>query len=108
MGCVSLVLYDEEFARRQQFASALDDLRSVVESCMDNIKAAFEVLVDIVKDIVKDVVHTIVKAWNKISACIVPPRVLYLSKHGKTARVRKKNLNRIKRIWSKLLKGGLD
>ena len=93
MGCVSLVLYDEEFARRQEFMSALDDLRS-----------AFEVLVDIVKDIV----HTIVKAWNKISACIVPPRVLYLSKHGKTARVRKKNLNRIKRIWSKLLKGGLD
>lgn len=104
MGCVSLVLYDEEFARRQEFMSALDDLRSAVESCMDNIKAAFEVLVDIVKD----VVHTIVKAWNKISACIVPPRVLYLSKHGKTARVRKKNLNRIKRIWSKLLKGGLD
>ena len=97
MGCVSLVLYDEEFARRQQFASALDDLRSAVESCLDNIKAAF-----------KDVVHTIIKAWNKISACIVPPRVLYLSKHGKTARVRKKNLNRIKRIWSKLLKGGLD
>lgn len=104
MGCVSLVLYDEEFARRQKFMSALDDLKSAVESCMDNIKAAFEVLVDIVKD----VVHTIVKAWNKISACIVPPRVLYLSKHGKTARVRKKNLNRIKRIWSKLLKGGLD
>lgn len=104
MGYVSLVPYDEEFARRQQFASALDDLRSAVESCMDIIKAAFEVLVDIVKD----VVHTIVKAWNKISACIVPPRVLYLSKHGKTARVRKKNLNRIKRIWSKLLKGGLD
>lgn len=104
MGCVSLVPYDEEFARRQEFMSALDDLRSAVESCMDNIKAAFEVLVDIVKD----VVHTIVKAWNKISACIVPPRVLYLSKHGKTARVRKKNLNRIKRIWSKLLKGGLD
>lgn len=104
MGCVSLVLYDEEFARRQEFMSALDDLRSAVESCLDNIKAAFEVLVDIVKD----VVHTIVKAWNKISACIVPPRVLYLSKHGKTARVRKKNLNRIKRIWSKLLKGGLD
>lgn len=104
MGCVSLVLYDEKFARRQQFASVLDDLRSVVESCMNSIKAAFEVLVDIVKD----VVHTIVKAWNKISACIVPPRVLYLSKHGKTARVRKKNLNRIKRIWSKLLKGGLD
>lgn len=104
MGCVSLVLYDEEFARRQEFMSALDDLRSAVESCMDSIKAAFEVLVDIVKD----VVHTIVKAWNKISACIVPPRVLYLSKHGKTARVRKKNLNRIKRIRSKLLKGGLD
>lgn len=82
----------------------MDDLRSAVESCMDNIKAVFEVLIDIVKDIV----HTIVKAWNKISACIVPPRVLYLSKHGKTARVRKKNLNRIKRIWSKLLKGGLD
>lgn len=97
MGCVSLVLYDEEFARRQEFMSALDDLRS-----------AFEVLVDIVKDVVKDVVHTIVKVWDKISACIVPPRVLYLSKHGKTARVRKKNLNRIKRIWSKLLKGGLD
>lgn len=104
MGCVSLVPYDEEFARRQEFMSALDDLRSAVESCMDNIKAVFEVLVDIVKDIV----HTIVKAWNKISACIVPPHVLYLSKHGKTARVRKKNLNRIKRIWSKLLKGGLD
>lgn len=104
MGCVSLVPYDEEFARRQEFMSALDDLRSAVELCMDSIKAAFEVLVDIVKD----VVHTIVKAWNKISACIVPPRVLYLSKHGKTARVRKKNLNRIKRIWSKLLKGGLD
>lgn len=101
MGCVSLVLYDEEFARRQELMSAL-------ESCRDNIEAAFEVLVDIVKDIVKDVVHTIVKAWNKISACIVPPRVLYLSKYGKTARVRKKNLNRIKRIWSKLLKGGLD
>lgn len=78
MGCVSLVLYDEEFARRQQFASALDDLRSAVESCMDNIKAAFEVLVDTVKEVVKDIVHTIVKAWNKISACIVPPRVLYL------------------------------
>lgn len=104
MGCVSLVLYDEEFARRQEFMSALDDLRSAVELCLDNIKAAFEVLVDSIKDIV----HTIVKAWNKISACIVPPRVLYLSKHGKTARVRKKNLNRIKRIWSKLLKGGLD
>lgn len=104
MGCVSLVPYDEEFARRQEFMSALDDLRSAVESCMDNIKAVLEALVDIVKD----VVHTIVKAWNKISACIVPPRVLYLSKHGKTARVRKKNLNRIKRIWSKLLKGGLD
>lgn len=104
MGCVSLVLYDEEFARRQEFMSALDDLRSAVESCLDNIKAVFEVLVDIVKD----VVHTIVKAWNKISVCIVPPRVLYLSKHGKTARVRKKNLNRIKRIWSRLLKGGLD
>lgn len=108
MGCVSLVLYDEEFARRQEFMSALDDLRSAVESCRDDIKAALEVLVDTVKDIVKEVVHTIVKAWNKISACIVPPRVLYLSKHGKTARVRKKNLNRIKRIWSKLLKGGLD
>ena len=108
MGCVSLVLYDEEFARRQQFASALDDMRSAAESCRDNIEAAFEVLVDIVTDIVKNVVHTIVEAWNKISACIVPPRVLYLSKHGKTARVRKKNLNRIKRIWSKLLKGGLD
>lgn len=108
MGCVSLVPYDEEFARRQEFMSALEDLRSAVESCRDNIEAAFEVLVDIVKDIVKDVVHTIVKAWNKISACIVPPRVLYLSKHGKTARVRKKNLNRIKRIWSRLLKGGLD
>lgn len=108
MGCVSLVLYDEEFARRQQFASALDDLRSAVESCRDNIKAAFEVLVDIVKEVVKDIVHTIVKAWNKISACIVPPRVLYLSKHGKTARVRKKSLNRIKRIWSRLLKGRLD
>ena len=104
MECVSLVPYDEEFARRQEFMSALDDLRSAVELCRDNIKAVFEVLVDIVKD----VVHTIVKAWNKISACIVPPRVLYLSKHGKTARVRKKNLNRIKRIWSKLLKGGLD
>lgn len=104
MECVSLVPYDEEFARRQEFMSALDDLRSALESCMDNIKAVFEALVDIVKD----VVHTIVKAWNKISACIVPPRVLYLSKHGKTARVRKKNLNRIKRIWSKLLKGGLD
>lgn len=104
MGYVSLVPYDEEFARRQEFMSALDDLSSAVESCMDIIKTAFEVLVDIVKD----VVHTIVKAWNKISACIVPPRVLYLSKHGKTARVRKKNLNRIKRIWSKLLKGGLD
>ena len=104
MGCVSLVLYDEEFARRQQFASALDDLRSAVESCMDNIKAAFKVLIDIVKD----VVHTIVKAWNKVSACIVPPSVLYLSKYGKMARVRKKSLNRIKRIWSKLLKGGLD
>lgn len=104
MRCVSLALYDEEFARRQQLASALDDLRSAAESCRDNIEAVFEALVDIVKD----VVHTIVKAWNKISACIVPPRVLYLSKHGKTARVRKKNLNRIKRIWSKLLKGGLD
>lgn len=104
MECVSLVPYDEEFARRQELMSALDDLRSAVESCLDNIKAVFEVLVDIVKD----VVHTIVKAWNKISACIVPPRVLYLSKHGKTARVRKKNLNRIKRIWSRLLKGGLD
>lgn len=108
MGCVSLVPYDEEFACHQEFMSALDDLRSAVESCRDNIEAAFEVLVDIVKDIVKDVVHTIVEAWNKISACIVPPRVLYLSKHGKTARVRKKNLNRIKRIWSKLSKGGLD
>lgn len=108
MGCVSLVPYDEEFACRQEFMSKLDDLRSAVESCRDNIEAAFEVLVDIVKDIVKDVVHTIVKAWNKISACIVPPRVLYLSKYGKTARVRKKNLNRIKRIWSKLLKGRLD
>ena len=104
MGCVSLVLYDEEFARRQEFMSALDDLRSTVESCRDNIEVTFEVLVDIVKDVIR----TIVKAWNKISACIVPPRVLYLSKHGKTARVRKKNLNRIKRIWSKLLKGGLD
>lgn len=100
MGCVSLVPYDEEFARRQQLASALDDLRTV----WDNIKVAFEVLVDIVKEVAR----TIIKAWNEISACIVPPRVLYLSKHGKTARVRKKNLNRIKRIWSKLLKGGLD
>ena len=108
MGCVSLVPYDEEFARRQEFMSALDDLKSAVESCRDNIEAAFEVMVDIVIDVVKNVVHTIVEAWNKISACIVPPRVLYLSKHGKTARVRKKNQNRIKRIWSKLLKGGLD
>ena len=108
MECVSLVPYDEEFARRQEFMSALDDLRSAVESCRDSIKAASEMLVDTVKDVVKDAVHTSVKAWNKISACIVPPRVLYLSKYGKTARVRKKNRNRIKRIWSKLLKGGLD
>ena len=100
MGCVSLVLYDEEFAHRQQLADIMDRLRSV----WDDIKAAFDGLVQVVKQVVRMVVDL----WDEILACIIPPRVLYLSKHGKTARVRKKNRNRIARIWKKLLKEGLS
>lgn len=94
MECVSLVPYDEEFACRQEFMSKLDDLRSAVESYM----VAFEKVIDIVKSAAEIIV----------AMCIIPPRVLYLSKHGKTARVRKKNRNRIARIWKKLLKEGLS
>ena len=97
MGCVSLVPYDEEFACRQEFMSKLDDLSSAVE-----------VIFESVVEIVKSAAEIIVAMWDKIQACIIPPRVLYLSKHGKTARVRKKNRNRIARIWKKLLKEGLS
>ena len=100
MNCVDLVLYDEEFARRQQLADILDRLRSV----WDDIKAAFDGLAQVVKQVVRMVIDL----WDEIRACIVPPRVLYLSKHGRTARVRKKNLARIERLWRKLLKGGSD
>lgn len=97
MECVSLVPYDEEFACRQEFMSKLDDLRSAVE-----------VIYESVVEIVKNAAEIVVAMWDKIQACIIPPHVLYLSKHGKTARVRKKNQNRIARIWKKLLKEGLS
>lgn len=93
MGCVSLVPYDKGFACRQQLASVLDDLRAV----WDDIKVVVEIAV-----------KAVVTLWNKIRACIVPPRVLYLSKYGKTARVRKKNRKRIERIWKSILKGRMD
>lgn len=93
MGCVSLVPYDEEFACRQQMASILDNLRTVWDD---------------IKSIIETAIKTVVDLWDKIRACIVPPRVLYLSKHGKTARVRKKNRKRIERIWKSILKGRMD
>lgn len=97
MECVSLVPYDEEFACRQEFMSKLDDLSSGVE-----------VIFESVMEVVKSADKIIAAMWDKIQACIIPPRVLYLSKHGKTARVRKKNRNWIARIWKKLLKEGLS
>lgn len=99
MGCVNLILYDEEFARRQQLADIMDRLRSVWDE--------FIAFVDSVRQAVKEIVHTAVSfictAFEKIRACIVPGRVLYLSRHGKTHRVRKKNRKRIEKLWRRLL-----
>ena len=99
MGHTDLAVYDPEFAKAQQIAQAWDDLRSVWDELI-----AF---VDSVWQAVKEIVHTAVSfictAFEKIRACIVPGRVLYLSRHGKTHRVRKKNRKRIEKLWRRIL-----
>lgn len=67
------------------------------------LKETFELIIGSVKEASK----AITSIWNAISACIIPPRVLYLSKHHRKLKVRKKNLNRIDRLWKRLLKRGL-
>lgn len=99
MGHTALAVYDPEFAKTQQISQAWDDLRSVWDG--------FVALVDSVWQTIKEIVHTVVEfvrtAFEKIRACIVPGRVLYLSRHGKTHRVRKKNRKRIEKLWRRLL-----
>lgn len=41
---------------------------------------------------------------DKYTPCIVPGRVVYLSQHAKSWRVRKKNQKRINEAWGKLMK----
>lgn len=77
------IVYDKDFIRK--------------------LKEAFELIIDSVKEASK----AIASIWNAISACIVSLRVLYLSKHHRKLKVRKKNLNRIDRLWKRLLKRGL-
>lgn len=67
------------------------------------LKETFELIIGSVKEASK----AITSIWNAISACIIPPRVLYFSKHHRKLKVRKKNLNRIDRLWKRLLKRGL-
>lgn len=97
--CTSLAVYDPAFAEAQE---RLESLRLV--NTLASVKQAFEELVSALYEAFKWVINVVAQAWDKFLACIVPTRVLYLSKHGKTARVRKKNSKRI----IKLLKGVLS
>lgn len=92
-----LVLYDPDFARRQELAQAWEDL-------VEALKEEFAPLINFFQKLADQIVKTLDRIVLKFSACVVPARVVYLSRHGKTHRVRKKNRKRIKEAWRRLLK----
>lgn len=101
MKCTDLVPYDPDFAHWQEFDQAWEEFKEAIlkafEPILIPIIEAFQAMIEKIKALVDTVT-------DKIRTCIVPGRVLYLSRHSKSHRIRKKNQTRIQKQWRRLLR----